>query len=454
MTGTATVGATRALAAFVSETNFADLPPRLVEAARVYTLDDLACGFAGSGQPWAGIVGNLVRAGGGVEEASVFTQSRRTTAAQAALVNGVMLGGFECEHVGHHAHPSATVFPATLAMAERERASGREFIAALALGYEVTCRIGEAQTGTVETERGIHNPAANGPFGAAVATGKLLRLDAAIMASAMGIAGSHCGGLIEYAWDGSMTKRLHLGRAAQLGLESALLARAGFTGPATILEGRYGYLNAYSPTPRPDLLTQGLGGEWLMESLAIKAYPCHLTCQAIVAAIQRWKKRAMFEPDAVERIHIRAGRELLQERFLNTAPANMLGAQYSIPYSTAVAVYCDLDDPLNYDEAVLADTGIRRLARAVSWEEAEVRAAGGRAAELELLIGGRQHTLRAADFKGSVADPLTFADAEEKFGRYTRRFLDAGQQAAIIEAVRRLDELTDVSDLAGLIRGR
>jgi 2-methylcitrate dehydratase PrpD len=331
--------------------------------------------------------------------------------------------------------------------------SGANFIAALVLGYEVTCRIGEAQTNAVETERGIHNPAANGPFGAAAAAARLLGLDAATVSSALGIAGSHCGGLVEYAWDGTMTKRLHLGRAAQLGLESALLARGGFTGPATIIEGRYGYLRAYSPAPRAALLTEGLGQSWLMESLVIKAYPCHLSCQAIVAAIQQLKRQRRVDPDAVGAMHIRAGAQLLQERFLNPEPTNMLGAQYSIPYTSAVAVYRDLDDPLTYDESVLEHPGIRRLARAITWEEARIEPPSERGAELVIVVDGTRLTLTAQRFPGSPADPLTFPDAVDKFRRYTRRFLDDARQDAIIACVQDLPAVADMRTLTALVGG-
>src|SRR5262249_54856388 len=155
--------------------------------------------------------------------------------------NGVAIGAFECEHLGHNAHPSGTCFPAALAVAEARHATGEDLLTALAVGYEVTCRIGAAQTLATEFERGFHNPAVNGPFGAAVAPGRLLGFDADRMSSGLGVAGSYSGGLTEYAWSGSMSKRLHLGRAARAGLEAADLTARGFTGPPTILEGRGGY---------------------------------------------------------------------------------------------------------------------------------------------------------------------------------------------------------------------
>lgn len=444
-------GATRALARFVADTDFDTLPAQVVEAMKVYVLDDLACGFVGAHQPWARIVVGLVRAAGGREEASIVAQGWKAPAAQAALANGVMIGGFESEHVGHSAHPSGTVFPAAFAIAEHRHASGREFLAALALGYELVCRVGDAQTNAVETVRGIHNPAVNGPFGAAAAVAKLLGLDTERTACALGIAGSHCGGLTEYAWDGTMTKRLHLGRAAQLGLESALLAQAGFTGPATILEGRFGYLNAYSPAPKGELLLAGLGERWQLVGLTVKAYPCHVRSQALVAAIQELK-RSGVEAARVERLHLRAGEGLLEPRFWNAAPTTLLGAQYSIPYTMAVAFFRDLDDPLSFDESVLADPRIRRLAATITWERGDPRTFAEQRAEVEVTAGGSPRRVMAETFPGALDDPLTYAGATDKFHRYAGRLLDTARRRQIVDAVRRIEDLTDVAELAALVR--
>lgn len=446
-------GATRRLAAFVSETGYDDLPRSVVDRMKVYVLDSLAAGFVGSGLPWAAMVRDMAREQGGVEEASVFATPGKLTVSQATLVNGVMIGGFESEHVGHVSHPAGTVTPAALAIAERERVSGRDFLLAMALGYEVVCRIGDAQTGRVETDRGFHNPAANGPFSAAAAVGKLLGFDERTQASAFGIAGSHCGGLTEYAWDGSMTKRLHLGRASQMGLESALLARKGFTGPATILEGRYGYFNAFSPAPQPERLLSGLGEEWRLETLIIKAYPCHVTTQAIVAAIQRFKRDHQIDPDRVERIHIRASARVLQKRHLDREPNSEMGAQYSVPFTAAVACYRDLDDPLQYDESVLHDPGITRLAKAVTWEQFDGADHESTSAEIELVVGGERHTLTAAGFVGSLQTPAGFADVESKFRRFSKHVLSESQQSEMVDMVRGLEDLAGVDALARAIRG-
>src|SRR5437867_4401596 len=128
-----------------------------------------------------------------------------------------------------------------------------------------------------------------GPSAAAVAIGKLYGFDQGTLVSAMGLAGSCSAGLLEFAWSGADTKRLHLGRASHLGLESALLARQGLRGPATVLGGRYGYFNAFSLAPRMDRLLEGLGSDWAIQPPSLKSYATHVTHQAVVQAIQDFK---------------------------------------------------------------------------------------------------------------------------------------------------------------------
>lgn len=441
---------TRELAAFVAKTEYADLPSTVIDRMKAYVLDVLAAGCVGARLPWADIVYEMVRDEGGRPESTVFGHSDRVSILQAALLNGVMIGGFESEHVGHTSHPAGTVSPAALAVAERDHTSGAEFLLAMTMGYEVVCRIGDGQTGAVEIQRGFHNPAANGAFSAAAAVGKLLGFSDVELARAFGIAGSHCGGLTEYAWDGSMTKRLHLGLAARGGLQSAILAAKGFTGPMTIIEGRYGYLHAFSPAPKPEVILTDLGEEWRLETLITKAYPCHVTCQGIVAAVQQLKRSHAIDPGDISAVHVRAGRSL-EERFLNTSPANALGAQYSVPFSMAVAFYRDLDDPLQYDDSVLGDPHIEALARKFTWA-ADPTAADPSSAHLEVTTGTQTLTVELGAFRGSIANPVTFDDAADKFRRYSRHTVTESDQDRIVSLVQRLETVDDVSAITDLLR--
>jgi 2-methylcitrate dehydratase PrpD len=445
------VNETRALAGFVARTRFADLPRPLVDNLRLTVLDTLAAGFVGSVQPWAQRILSVVRALGGPPDATVIHQDWRTDVSRAALANGVLIGAFECEPLtGSHA--SGTVLPAALAVCEREHRDGATFLTALAVGFELSARLARAAVG-LETARGFHNPGVQGPFAAAAAVGKLVGLDEERLASALGIAGSSSAGLLEFAWSGGDTKRLHLGRASQLGLEAALLARHGVNGPATVLEGRSGYFTAFSTAPRAEMLVDGLGTVWTIEPPSLKSYATHVTHQAVVDAIQAFKREHPFDPKSITRVTIRGAPRIMEERHTERAPRDVLGGQYSLPFTTAVALTRDMANPLVYDEDAIRDPLVRDLARRIELEPTEDthETPGFWPAEVFLEIDGRRHALPARPHKGSPRNPFTWAEACEKFRRYTASVLDPERAAAIVAAVGHLEHAADMAEVTRLV---
>ena len=447
------VGITFDLAEFVAGVTLEDIPDAVIDRVKIHLLDALATGYVGTHLSWSRMVADLVAAEGGAPQCSVFGSSRRVTAPQAALLNGVLIGGYEANHSGHLTHSAATVTPAAAAIAERDHLPGRDLLLALALGTEVGCRIGYAQTRVVEDERGFHNLGVNGPFAAAAATGRLLGLDAKHQAWAFGIAGSQSGGLAEYAWTGAMTKRLHPGLASRGGLESAVLASKGFTGPQTVIEGDFGLLNAFSPAPRPERVLAELGSTWHLVRTMIKGYPCHGTGQPVVATIQELKAGHAIDPNRVTKVHIKTNDQhhTLAPRFLDAEPTNHMAAQCSIPFTTGVAVVRDLADPLQYDESVLTDERIRRIAKLVTWEATEERGDQPLHLEIELVAGGDTFSATGGPYRGSIDNLASFDDVEDKFRRYTKHVLSEQQQVTAIGLVRGIEDVDDAAELARLI---
>ncbi|MGH7303547.1 MAG: MmgE/PrpD family protein [Candidatus Rokuibacteriota bacterium] len=445
---------TRTLAGFVAEATLTDLPRRLVENLKITVLDTFGAALVGTRQPWAQRIVAVVEALGGTPEASVVHHGWRIDVARAAFANGALIGAFECEPLtGSHA--SGTVLPAALAVCECLRLDGAAFLTALALGFEVSARIARTAVG-LETERGFHNPGTQGPFGAAAAVGKLYGFDAERLTDALGIAGSSSAGLLEFAWSGGDTKRLHLGRAAQLGLESALLARQGVRGPATVLEGRYGYFNAFSTPPRLEKLVDGLGREWAIEPPSLKSYATHVTQQAVVHAIQELAREHPLDPKAITRVVIRGAPRIMEARHAAREPHDVLGGQYSLPFTAAVALTRDLSNPLAYDADAVADPIVRGLARRIELVAVEAdshETPGVWPAEILIECQGQRHTRRTRPHKGSPANPFTWEEAAEKFRRYTSSVIDTRQAAAIVGAVDGLERATDLSVLARTLAG-
>ena len=446
---------TRRLAEFVADTDYEDLPAPVVEAIKVYILDNLASGIVGSLTPWARMVEGLAQesaphlSSGG--PCSVFARSWTTSPSYAALINGTMIGSFETDHAHVQAscHPSAAVFPAALAIAQRDHLDGKSLLASVALGYEVACRVGLAATRAVEDVAGFHGPGTNASFGGAAGAGKALGLDAHQLVNALGIAGSHAGGLMEFAREGSMTKRIHVSRGGQMGLESALLAARGFTGPSTVLEGARGFLRVYSPSPRPELLVEGLGDRYLLLDMTLKAYACHASFHPVIEGTCRFRRECQHDLARLERVRV-VGTERMMERHGERGPTSVLGAQYSLPFSVAVALRCDIANPLVYSEATLWDPQIRELAGSVELVTDGERFGkpGGPTAEVFLTIAGNAHTFTATDWKGAPTNPYTYDEMSEKFRRYAAHCLSSDCVDAIIQKVRHLEDVMDSGELA------
>jgi 2-methylcitrate dehydratase PrpD len=272
------------VAEFISGASPDDLPPEVIVKAKELITDQLGVALASSMLPWNRKVLEYVQEMGVNGDAPVIGTAARTSLEYAALVNGTFGHGFElddyCTPCG--AHVGCVVLPAALAVANQLHASGRDFLTAFAIGAEIILRVGFALTVRGIAARGFHSTSVYGPFGAAAAAGKLLKLDKHAMTYALGIAGSHCSGTTEYDQTGGDIKRLHAGIAGMAGIRAALLAKRGFTAPPTVLEGKNGTLNAFSQRPEPAKLTEALGTDFYMLKTRIKPYAC---CGAIIPEI-------------------------------------------------------------------------------------------------------------------------------------------------------------------------
>lgn len=443
---------TREVARFASTLEYESIPSQAILAAKSYILDCLGCGLAATDLPWSRMVADLALESGATGPCTILGIPWGTSPPYAALVNGTMIGGFETDHVFSpgSCHPGASVFPALLAVAEKEHLSGQNFLTSLVAGYEVVCRIGRAATRAVEDLAGFHGPATNGPFGAAVAVARALALSPDQTANAMGIAGSSASGLLEFSVDGSMIKRLHMGRASHLGLESTFLAQKGFTGPHTILEGSHGFLKVFSPDPHPELLLEGLGETYIMTaSLQIKTYPCHIRAHPFVDALIRFKAQHSFDAKQVQEIRVfltphDAGRHGQQQ------PATLLAAQYSIPYSIAVALWRDLVNPQAFGEGTEREEQIRNTALGIQLRNLE-NASAGQGPSIEIRISDEWYHLDAMDYKGSPTNPYTFDDICNKFRLYASTAMKQRAIENTIETVNKLDYVTDIANLTRLL---
>ncbi len=300
--------------------------------------------------------------GGG---ATVLGTVERLPAPQAAIANGAAAHALEMDdtHQGGSIHLGATVFPAALAAAELAGASGDRVLRAALGGYDVAARLAMALGPAAHYRRGFHLTATCGAFGAAAAAGAVLGLDRAAIAAALGIAGSQAAGSMEFLADGSWTKRFQTGWAACAGLHAAALAQAGFSGPATILEGRFGFLHAYSDGATTAPLAARDGYELMRTS--VKPHACCRYMQGPIDAVLALRAAHRIEPAEVERVEVgmlAAGMPIVCEPAeAKRRPASVVDAQFSLPFGIAMALVRGAASPAEFAPAWLADPTVRAL---------------------------------------------------------------------------------------------
>jgi 2-methylcitrate dehydratase PrpD len=426
------------LAEYAAALRYGDLPAPVVEQAKDCIIDTVAASICGAAMPWSRIVIDYAeRTGPGGKCRILGGGGAAVQAPAAALANGALAHAFELDSLtrpGAGAHPGATVLPPALAIAQERGADGRALIAAFVAGNEVMIRIGRA-TGHTNEARGFHAPGTTGPFGGATAAGHLLGLDARAMTNALGIAGSLCGGLLEFArGDGGMVKRLHLGRASEAGVLAASLASGGFAGPRTVLEGEFGFLKVFCTKWDTAELTRGLGEEFVVSTAVLKRYPCHATAHAAVKAVRDLQAEHGFTGIEVEAITV-TGTPRMVERHNILEPADLMLAQYSIPFSVALALCREARDPESWDERALADPQIRALCRRVKLVPEPDSVHGGMASTVTIALTDGRRFEQGAD--GGMLEPGELAD---KFLRLTRASLGERAAMALFERLQRLEE--------------
>jgi len=326
------------IAHFVLDTRFEDLAPELTRRARAYVIDLLGASLPGVSEASSEAVVKTVLSEGGPAKATIFGHGRVVSMGGAALANGTIAHALELDddHRLGTIHPGAVVVPASLASAEAVGCDGKTFLRALIAGYEITCRAGEAFLGR-QYYQGFHPTSTCGVFGAAVSSAIVLGLDYPQLVNAIGIAGTQAFGLGEWRADGSWIKRFHPGRAAQSGILASMLAIHGFTGPATIFEGRDGFLKAFSYQQQydADALVRGLGSDFRMALTAFKPYPgCRFTHAVIDLGLDLLSEKGIRASE-IESVLVR----VYKTDILNyiSRPATPVIAQFSVPYLLATA---------------------------------------------------------------------------------------------------------------------
>lgn len=365
----------------------------------------------------------------------------------AALVNGTAAHGedFDDTFEGGPIHAGAVIVPAVLAAAEHRGLSGEAVLRGIAVGTELMCRMSLVTPQAIH-KACFHPTAVIGAPAAAAAVASALGLSPKLIAHAIGVAGSLASGIIEYLADGSWTKRLHAGAAAQAGIRAAFLAEAGFLGPATVIEGHHGFYRAFAPSKAPDFapLLDGLGESWILETLAFKPYACGTMTQPFVDCAIALAKQGIKADDIVS-MECQVGEgtvhRLWEPLALKQAPPNAYAAKFSTPYCVAVGFIDGGAGLGQFTEERVAEASVRALAAKVSYvinpsDEYPRNFSGHIKATLK---DGSVRETRQPHMRGGAHEPLSTPDILGKFhdnaafGGWTRE--RSGQTEAALDRI-------------------
>ena len=437
--------ATRTLAQFISDTDFGDLPPGVVEAAKIAILDGVANMVAGSVQELADIIGRYVRDAGGSPQSSVVGWGYQTNPPAAAFANGVFGHCLDYEIQGFPpTHGTSSCLPSALALAEFHHIPGERVLTAYVLGWEIQGRLREASAPA--TRPGYHPPGLVGPLGGAAASARTLGLDAEQTLMALGIAASRTGGLT--ANTGTMVKSTHPGNAARMGAEAAILAGMGYTASDEALESPVGYAAAlFGGEFNWDVATGALGASWRLinPGFDIKRFPAQVYMQNAIEAALNLRQQHGIDPGNIEHVTIRRrGRG-----HSGPAPRSGLDGKFSVEYCAAAAL---LDGQVGIDtftDARRFSPDMEDMLGRISVEPEGPESGATQA--VAVLRDGAAISAECSAFTGSAANPMSRDQRLDKVRDCFRRALSDADAERVLEMLENLERLDDVAQLMGIL---
>ncbi|TEA79599.1 MmgE/PrpD family protein [Allopusillimonas ginsengisoli] len=450
--------ATRDLACFAAELRYEDIPAEVVERMKTSLLDSIGCCLYGATLPWTQRLQDMVEAEQAAPMAGLWGSGKKTSIANAVLVNSTAGHAFELDDIHKESivHAGSIAVPVALAYAEHDANwTGQDLIASLVAGYEVGTRVGNAATMSL-FYRGFHPQGTSGTFVAVASAGKALGLDADRMQHALGIAGSQAGGLMA-AQEGAMVKRFHAGRAAQSGVYSAELAKRDFTGIPDVLEARYGgYLTAYSDKPNAARLTDGLSTTWETAKVGYKPHASVTSIHSALDALKHIMRAQALKADDIALIRVGVSHMTYVHCAWEYKAQGVTAAQMNLYYGLAVIAHDGEAFVDQYDEKRLADPALLDLIkRTKAYEDAEIEAMGPpfrHAATVTVKTrDGREFTHRILNRRGSPENPISADDVEYKFRNVVRSCLPPQKIELLVELCKRLDTLSNLEELVSIL---
>jgi 2-methylcitrate dehydratase PrpD len=452
---------TAQLATWSQSFDYSDLPDDVVAATKLRVLDVIGLVLAGHDTAFGVAVRKAAKTLHPVGDAHIFGSGSTTSVTGAAFTNGALSQALEFDDTHNRSvvHMSSPAVAAGLAISESKNVSGRDLITAVAVGNEVSCRVGSIAPQQFH-KRGFHPTAMFATFGTTYLSGMLLGLSIPEMSNAAGICGSFASGLLECWVDGTQSKFLHPGWAAQSGITAATLAASGVTGPGSVIEGRWGLINSHLQTPdhpeNYEQLTKDLGQYWESRYASFKPYPvAHVIHPYIDALLHLRKTHDIKASDVVDILCPIAGYQVgivCEPLCEKTDPLSDSHGRVSLQFTLAEALISGRIDRGSYSPSALADPSIRSIARLVRYEvdPAYPGPEQFKGAVRVTLKDGRVLEAVEEHNRGSFANPMSEADVLNKFEDNASDLLDCSQRNRLVESVLNLGDLEDAAEVVRL----
>jgi 2-methylcitrate dehydratase PrpD len=448
---------TGTLSTYIAGERAAQLPQAVVDKATTHILDTIGAMLSGSQLKPGRLILEFVKTQGGPADATVVASDLRTSVIYAALANGTMAHADETDdaHFPTVTHPGSALLAAALPIAEKAHRSGKELITAFVLGYDVMCRAVRAVDREWMHERGLHTASMCANFGTTAVACRLLGLDAEQISYALAFAGTQAAGL--HTWREELEhvdKALaRAGLPARNGVSAALWAQAGFTATPTIFEGSHNFIQSFSEKARPTEITRDLGVRYEILDTSIKIYPAGQPIQATLHGYFTLVREHELNGRDIREVLVR-----LPESQAQTVNDRLI-PDTSCQHLLAVAMldgkidFQNSHDPQRMHDPEVVE--LKKRIRLVSDTELTKTFPEVRAAIIEITMSDNRHFQTYVDrLPGAPYNPLSAKEAESKFLSLSVPILGPDKSQAILESVRRLETMTNISELCAMLQKR
>ena len=458
MSGSSNNPHTRAIAQFISQIRYEDIPNEVIGRIKLLILDSLGCALYGSALEWSRILRATLAKLDVTKACRVWGTAELLSAPHAALVNGTLIQSFELDDVHRQGvlHVGAVTLPPLLAVTElRPGLSGRDFLRSAVAGYEIGPRVGKCM-GPQHIGQGWHSGATVGVFSAVSGATAALRLSSEQAVQALGIAGTQSSGLMAAQY-GAMVKRMHAGRAAQSGLYGALLAEAGFTGIVDVFESPYGgFCSTFSRSKdrfNLDELSWELGRQWETMRISLKFYSCVGSNHTTLDAIRNMQSKTPFGANDIASIVVHGSQVTVEHVGWPYTPQGLVSAQLNLPFCVATLLLAGDVFVDQFTDEIVDDKQRIELSKKVSVvHDPSITSRGSNyrhmvRVEVHLKNGGKlEQTVEAP--RGSESSFASEAEIVQKFKKLATHVVSDANADEVVNLVLGADKLARAEQIA------